>query len=107
MSTTIQTILVTGGNSGFGRLIVETLARQGAHVFAGMRDPGGKNTQAAAELRTLAEQDHLALDIVSLDVTDDTSVQQAIDSVLQKNGRLDVALAYLLALNPVRTTQNG
>ena len=73
MSTTITTILVTGGNSGFGRLIVETLARQGAHVFAGMRDPGGKNTQAAAELRTLAEQDHLALDIVSLDVTDDTS----------------------------------
>jgi NAD(P)-dependent dehydrogenase (short-subunit alcohol dehydrogenase family) len=45
MSTTIQTILVTGGNSGFGRLIVETLARQGANVFVGMRDPGGKNAQ--------------------------------------------------------------
>ena len=55
MSTTRQTILVTGGNSGFGRLIVETLARQGAHVFVGMRDPGGKNAQAAAKLRTLAE----------------------------------------------------
>src|SRR6266571_6649901 len=92
MSTTRQTILVTGGNSGFGRLIVETLARQGAHVFAGMRDPGGKNAQAAAELRTLAEQEHLALDIVSLDVTDDTSVQQAIDSIVQKSGRLDVVV---------------
>ncbi len=32
MSTTIQTILVTGGYGSFGRLIVETLARQGAHV---------------------------------------------------------------------------
>jgi len=84
MSTTRQTILVTGGNSGFGRLIVETLARQGAHVFVGMRDPGGKNAQAAAELRTLAEQEHLALDLVSLDVTDDISVQQAIDSVVQR-----------------------
>jgi NAD(P)-dependent dehydrogenase (short-subunit alcohol dehydrogenase family) len=45
MSTMIQTILVTGGNSGFGRLIVETLARQGANVFVGMRDPGRKNAQ--------------------------------------------------------------
>jgi len=25
------------------------------HVFVGMRDPGGKNAQAAAKLRTLAE----------------------------------------------------
>jgi len=92
MSTTIQTILVTGGNSGFGRLIVETLARQGANVFVGMRGPGGKNAQAAAELRALAEQEHLALDIVSLDVTDDASVQQAIDYVVQKSGRLDVVV---------------
>jgi NAD(P)-dependent dehydrogenase (short-subunit alcohol dehydrogenase family) len=30
--------------------------------------------------------------MVSLDVTDDTSVQQAIDSVLQKSGRLDVVM---------------
>src|SRR5712692_11183223 len=92
MSTTIPTILVTGGNSGFGRLIVETLARQGANVFLVMRDPGGKNAQAATELRALAEQEHLALDIVSLDVTDDTSVQQAIDYVVQKSGRLDVVV---------------
>lgn len=92
MSTTRQTILVTGSNSGFGRLIVETLARQGARVFAGMRDPGGKNAQAAAELRALAEREHLALDAVSLDVTDDASVQQAIDSVLQQSGRLDVVV---------------
>src|SRR6266849_2715262 len=92
MSTTIPTILVTGGNSGFGRLIVVTLARQGAHVFAGMRDPDGKNAQAAAELHALAEQEHLVLDIVSLDVTDDTSVQQAIESLIQKSGRLDVVV---------------
>ncbi len=32
-----QTILVTGSTSGFGRLMVETLARQGYRVFAGMR----------------------------------------------------------------------
>src|SRR6266704_3554901 len=59
-----QTILVTGSTSGFGRLTVETLARQGYIVFAGMRAAAGKNAPAAAELRTLAEQEHLALHIV-------------------------------------------
>jgi NAD(P)-dependent dehydrogenase (short-subunit alcohol dehydrogenase family) len=86
----MQTILVTGGNSGFGRLMVETLARQGANVFVGMRDPGGKNAQAASELRALAEQEHLALDIVGLDVTDDISVQQAVEHVVRKSAHLDV-----------------
>jgi len=40
-----QTILVTGSTSGFGRLMVETLARQGYRVFAGMRAAAGKNAQ--------------------------------------------------------------
>ena len=35
--TMAETVLVTGSNSGFGRLIVETLARQGYTVVAGMR----------------------------------------------------------------------
>ena len=45
-----QTILVTGSTSGFGRLTVETLARQGYIVFAGMRAAAGKNASAAEEL---------------------------------------------------------
>jgi len=49
-----QTILVTGSTSGFGRLTVETLARQGYRVFAGMRAAAGKNASAAEALRVLA-----------------------------------------------------
>ena len=37
-----QTIFVTGSTSGFGRLMVETLARQGYTVFAGMRAIQGR-----------------------------------------------------------------
>ena len=87
-----QTILVTGSNSGFGRLTVETLARQGYNVFAGMRAVAGKNATSAEELRALAEREHLTLHVVEIDVTDDASVQRAIESVAGSTGRLDVVV---------------
>ena len=87
-----QTMLVTGSTSGFGRLMVETLARQGYIVFAGMRAVTGKNAPAAEELRALAEREHLALQIVEIDVTDDASVEQAIKSIVGITGRLDVVV---------------
>jgi NAD(P)-dependent dehydrogenase (short-subunit alcohol dehydrogenase family) len=87
-----QTILVTGSNSGFGRLIVETLAHQGYQVFAGMRAVAGKNAPAAEELRALAQQEHLALYPVEIDVTDDASVEQAIAAMIGQAGRLDVVV---------------
>ena len=87
-----QTILVTGSNSGFGRLTVETLARQGHVVFAGMRAVAGRNAPAAADLRALAEREQLAVRIVEIDVTDDASVEQAIQSIVGSTGRLDVVV---------------
>src|SRR5438132_7373317 len=87
-----QTILVTGSTSGFGRLMVETLARQGYRVFAGMRAAAGKNAPAAEELRALAEREQLALHIIELDITDDASVEQAIASLVGITGRLDVVV---------------
>ena len=55
-----QTLLVTGSTSGFGRLMVETLASRGYTVFAGMRDVAGKNAPAAEALRQGAEREQLA-----------------------------------------------
>jgi len=87
-----HTILVTGSNSGFGRLMVETLARKGYSVFAGMRDVAGKNAPAAEALRQAAERERLVLHIVDLDVTDDASVEQAVEAILGTTGRLDVVV---------------
>ena len=87
-----QTILVTGSTSGFGRLTVETLARQGYIVFAGMRAVAGKNAPAAEELRALAQREQLALHIVEIDVTDDASVERAIAVIIETTGRLDVVV---------------
>src|SRR5258707_2530092 len=87
-----QTILVTGSTSGFGRLMVETLARQGYTVFAGMRAVAGKNAPAAEALRALAEREQLALHIIEIDITDDASVEQAIVSLVVITGCIFVLI---------------
>jgi NAD(P)-dependent dehydrogenase (short-subunit alcohol dehydrogenase family) len=87
-----QTILVTGSTSGFGRLTVETLARQGYRVFAGMRAAAGKNAPAAEALRALAQREALALQTIEIDVTDDASVERAIAEIIETTGRLDVVV---------------
>ncbi len=95
-----QVVLVTGSSTGFGRLIAETLARHGHTVFATMRDPGGRNAKNAEELRALAERESLALHVVELDVTDDTSVEWAVRTAFAQVGRIDVAInnaGYVLA----------
>ncbi len=85
-----KVILVTGSSSGFGRLTVETLARQGHQVYASMRDIHGRNAEPSAELRNLAEAENLSLRVVELDVTDDAAVEAAVEQVIQQAGRIDV-----------------
>lgn len=92
MNATRQVVLVTGSNSGLGRLIVETLAHRGHTVFAGMRESTGKNRQAADELRTLSEVKGIALQVVDLDVTQDESVERAVKETIEVKGRLDVVV---------------
>src|SRR5258706_6337136 len=87
-----QTMLVTGSTSGFGRLTVETLARQGHTIFAGMRAGAGKNAPAAEELRALAQRERLAVHIVEIDVTEDAYVEQAIEYIVGDTARLDVVV---------------
>jgi len=89
---TSKVILVSGSNSGFGRLTVETLARQGHTVFAGIRNSGAKNAVAAQELRALAQAEQLGLHVVDLNVTDDISVEQAVQTVISTAGRIDVVV---------------
>lgn len=88
----MQNVLITGSNSGFGRLTTLALARRGHVVFATMRDPDGKNRAAADELRRLAETERRAIHVLELDVTSDASVERAVDAALAKAGHLDVAI---------------
>src|SRR6266849_3307587 len=87
-----QVVLITGSSTGFGRLFADTLARKGHTVFATMRDPGGRNTKNASEIRALAEKDSLPISVLEMDVTDDASVERAVDAAVAKAERIDVAI---------------
>jgi NAD(P)-dependent dehydrogenase (short-subunit alcohol dehydrogenase family) len=106
-----QVVLITGSSTGFGRLFADTLARKGHTVFATMRDPAGRNAKNASEIRTLAENDSLPIYVLELDVTDDASVERAVDAAVAKAGRIDVAINnagyYLSGLEEAVTTEQA
>src|SRR5271168_4330967 len=87
-----KVVLITGASTGFGRLFAETLARKGHTVFASMRNVAGKNAKNAAEIKALAEKEKLAIHVVELDVTDEASVNAAVETVVKQAGRIDVAV---------------
>src|SRR6202158_24262 len=106
-----QVVLITGSSTGFGRLFADTLARKGHTVFATMRDLGGRNAKNASEIRALAEKDSLPIHVLELDVTNDASVERAVDAAVAKAGRIDVAINnagyYLSGLEEAVTTEQA
>ncbi|MEM9226171.1 MAG: SDR family oxidoreductase [Pseudomonadota bacterium] len=83
-------ILVTGASSGFGRLGVEYYARQGAKVFATMRNIPRPE---ADELRDLASSDGLDISVIEIDVTSDAQVEAGVANALAAtDGKLDVLI---------------
>ena len=87
-----STVLITGSNSGFGRLTAETLAAKGHTVLASMREVSGKNAEQARALRAWAEARSARLHVIELDVTDDASVARAVHQALATAGRIDVVV---------------
>ena len=77
--------LVTGSSSGIGLETVLSLARDGYHTFASMR-----NLEKAGELEHAAKKENLPVEIIELDVDKEESIISAVKKVVTKNGRLDV-----------------
>lgn len=78
-------VVITGCSSGLGPLMALEFARRGHRVYATMR-----GSDRGQELIGMARAEGLTVRVLELDVTDDVSVQQAIDHVLDAEGRLDV-----------------
>jgi NAD(P)-dependent dehydrogenase (short-subunit alcohol dehydrogenase family) len=106
-----QVVFVTGSSSGFGRLITETLAHRGHTVFATMRDVAGRNAKNAAEIRALAEKESLPIQVLEMDVTNDASVERAVNATVSKAGRIDAVINnagyFLSGLEEAVTTEQA
>jgi NADP-dependent 3-hydroxy acid dehydrogenase YdfG len=80
-----KTIFITGTSTGFGKLMAITLSKAGHTVIAGMRGTTNKNKSVANELASLPN-----VEVVEIDVTDDSSVSKAFKQTLSKHGKIDV-----------------
>lgn len=78
-------VLITGTNSGFGWLTAQSVAALGHTVYATMRDTQGRNADKAQALEVVEN-----ITVLDVTLTDDESVKQAVETILAKEGRIDV-----------------
>jgi NAD(P)-dependent dehydrogenase (short-subunit alcohol dehydrogenase family) len=77
--------VVTGSSTGIGFETALLLARSGFHTYATMRD-----LEKSKNITEIANTDNLPLEVLQLDVTDDTSVKGAISKIMAESNRVDV-----------------
>ncbi len=73
-----EVVLITGASSGMGKETAKLLASEGYRVYGGTRD------------RTLSGEDCPGVKTLYLDVTDSYSIKEAVESVIQREGKIDV-----------------
>lgn len=78
-------VLITGTNSGFGWLAAKSVAALGHTVYATMRETQGKNSDSA---KTLGQIENIT--ILDVTLTDETSTKEAFETIIAKEGRIDV-----------------
>jgi len=77
--------VITGSSSGIGLESALVLARNGYITYATMRSP-----EKDTSIKEAVQNESLPIRVVQLDVTDDTSVKNAIDHIISEAGRIDV-----------------
>jgi short-subunit dehydrogenase len=77
--------LVTGGASGFGRALVEDLAKREAHVVIADIDEA-----KAKDVVTVVEAAGGSAEAVSIDVTSLDSVRMVVEDLVRRHGRVDL-----------------
>jgi len=84
----MKNVIITGSSNGFGLKAAKDFADKGNKVFATMRNPNGKNTNAKAEL----ESHSTHIKVVDMDVTNDASVKEAMSTILAEAGNIDILI---------------
>ena len=73
-----KVVLITGGSSGIGKSIGEFLTSKGYDVFGTSRSP--------------ERYSNSKFKLIALDVTDTTTIEKAIQTVVETSGRIDVVI---------------
>jgi NAD(P)-dependent dehydrogenase (short-subunit alcohol dehydrogenase family) len=77
--------IVTGSSSGIGYATSLMLARKGFYTYASVG-----NINKSASLESIASAERLPLKLIQLDVTDDSSVKDALKQIVLEKGRINV-----------------
>ncbi|MFT6802097.1 MAG: short-subunit dehydrogenase [Salibacteraceae bacterium] len=83
----IKNVLITGTSTGVGLESAILLAQNGFKVYASMR-----NLKKAVELKKKIEENNLNIELLHLDVTDVKSIQSAVNTIIEKDGKIDVLI---------------
>ncbi|KEP47547.1 short chain dehydrogenase/reductase family protein [Rhizoctonia solani 123E] len=92
-----QVALVTGGGTGIGLMITQALAANGAKVYIGSRR-GGKVEATAKEVSPKVAGQIVPIE---LDVTDKTSIKNAVKVISENDGKLDILVNNAGITGPV------
>ncbi|MBD3373602.1 SDR family NAD(P)-dependent oxidoreductase [candidate division KSB1 bacterium] len=76
-----KTALVTGASSGIGKETVQLLLNAGATVYG-----------AARRVEKMKDLEQKGAQAIKLDVTDNESVKSVVDSILEKEGSIDILI---------------
>jgi NAD(P)-dependent dehydrogenase (short-subunit alcohol dehydrogenase family) len=77
--------VITGSSSGIGLESALILGRNGYNTYATMR-----SLDKDTSIKAVVQNEGLPIRVVQLDVTDDTSVKNAIDHIISEAGRIDL-----------------
>lgn len=76
-----KVVLITGASSGMGKSVATILHAQGHKVYGAAR--------RTDKMQDLADQ---GMGVVALDLTDEASIENCVNTVLAKEGRIDVLI---------------
>lgn len=84
-------VFITGTSAGFGYDATKALAERGHTVYATMRGVDGKNSNKAHDLEGWANDGGHSVQVLDLDVTDESSVSKAVAAAVEMGG-IDVLI---------------
>lgn len=82
-----KNVLITGTSTGVGFESAILFAKNGYKVYATMR-----NLKKADALKTKIKNGNLDIEILLLDITDVSSINSALDTIIKKDGKIDILI---------------